>query len=166
MTASPSAAMNPLTASSVYPPLVTRRYEEDVVALLAKLPPIRQNLLMSATLGTEVDVLKRLVLRRPVVLKLKESDLPGDDQLAQYVAPVCVCVCVCVCVRSCRMMNYPPPPACLNQQPKVSMVRFAHQSLRSPYCPPPLHHAPYFLVVLMCAVCQDFAMTFSLPACF
>ena len=89
--------MNPLTASSVYPPLVTRRYEEDVVALLAKLPPIRQNLLMSATLGTEVDVLKRLVLRRPVVLKLKESDLPGDDQLAQYVAPVCVCVCVCVC---------------------------------------------------------------------
>jgi ATP-dependent RNA helicase DDX56/DBP9 len=46
-------------------------YEEDVVALLAKLPPIRQNLLMSATLGSEVEALKKLVLRRPVVLKLK-----------------------------------------------------------------------------------------------
>lgn len=46
-------------------------YEEDVVALLAKLPPVRQNLLMSATLGSEVEALKKLVLRRPVVLKLQ-----------------------------------------------------------------------------------------------
>eukprot|EP00041_Stephanoeca_diplocostata_P025231 m.656457 g.656457 ORF g.656457 m.656457 type:complete len:571 (-) comp22703_c0_seq2:2776-4488(-) len=58
-------------------------HEEDVVKLLTLVPPIRQNLLMSATLGSEVDALKKLVLRRPVVLKLEESDLPAQDQLVQ-----------------------------------------------------------------------------------
>lgn len=58
-------------------------HEDDVVKLLTLVPPIRQNLLMSATLGSEVDTLKKLVLRRPVVLKLEESDLPTQDQLIQ-----------------------------------------------------------------------------------
>ena len=58
-------------------------YQDDVVNLLAKLPAIRQNMLMSATLGSEVDALKKLVLRRPVVLKLEESDLPDERQLLQ-----------------------------------------------------------------------------------
>lgn len=59
-------------------------YEEDVMKLLSKLPPIRQNMLMSATLGSEVEALKKLVLRRPVVLKLEESDLPNEQQLLQH----------------------------------------------------------------------------------
>ena len=59
-------------------------YEEDLVALLGHLPKIHQTMLMSATLGSEVEALRKLVLRRPVVLRLEESDLPEGDQLAQH----------------------------------------------------------------------------------
>merc|ERR1719272_1460074 len=41
-------------------------------------------MLMSATLGSEVDALKKLVLQRPVILKLEESDLPDERQLLQH----------------------------------------------------------------------------------
>merc|ERR1712216_415504 len=34
--------------------------------------------------GTEVEALKKLVLRRPVILKLEASDLPDEGQLSQY----------------------------------------------------------------------------------
>jgi ATP-dependent RNA helicase DDX56/DBP9 len=59
-------------------------YEDDLVKMLAKLPKIYQSMLMSATLGSEVDALKKLVLRRPVVLKLESSDLPTEHQLSQF----------------------------------------------------------------------------------
>ena len=59
-------------------------YGDDLVALLSKLPKIHQTMLMSATLGSEVEALKKLVLRRPVVLKLEASDLPDEAQLSQY----------------------------------------------------------------------------------
>jgi ATP-dependent RNA helicase DDX56/DBP9 len=59
-------------------------YGDDLVKLLAKLPKIHQTLLMSATLGSDVEALKKLVLRKPVVLKLESSDLPSEKQLSQY----------------------------------------------------------------------------------
>eukprot|EP00729_Bicosta_minor_P020506 gene20506-30007_t len=59
-------------------------YGDDLVKLLSKLPKIHQTMLMSATLGSEVEALKKLVLRRPVVLKLEASDLPDEGQLSQY----------------------------------------------------------------------------------
>ena len=39
----------------------------------------------SATLNAEVEALKKLVLRNPVVLKLQQSDLPDTAQLAQSI---------------------------------------------------------------------------------
>ena len=59
-------------------------YEDDLKELLAKLPKIYQTMLMSATLGSEVEALKKLVLRRPVILKLENTDLPDEGQLTQY----------------------------------------------------------------------------------
>lgn len=59
-------------------------YEEHLRELLSHIPSIRQTMLMSATLNTDVDALKSLVLRSPAVLKLEESDLPGKKQLSQY----------------------------------------------------------------------------------
>lgn len=40
--------------------------------------------LQSATLSPEVQALRKLVLRNPVILKLEESDLPDESQLSQY----------------------------------------------------------------------------------
>ena len=48
------------------------------------LPSIYQCVLTSATLNQGVDDLKRLVLTKPVVLKLDEPELPPASQLTQY----------------------------------------------------------------------------------
>ncbi|EDQ93088.1 uncharacterized protein MONBRDRAFT_19343 [Monosiga brevicollis MX1] len=59
-------------------------YHEDLRRLCALLPRLRQTILMSATMGDDVNALKELALRNPAVIKLEESDLPDEDQLKQY----------------------------------------------------------------------------------
>ena len=60
-------------------------FEADLRFLLAKLPPIYQAVLTSATLTEDVTRLKKLVLNNPVILKLSEPQLPDSSQLTQYV---------------------------------------------------------------------------------
>lgn len=60
-------------------------YENDLDSLVKNLPKIYQALLVSATIGSDVEHLKSKILRDPVVLKLKESDVPEDGKLAQFI---------------------------------------------------------------------------------
>jgi len=60
-------------------------FEKDIKYILENLPKIYQACLTSATLSDDVEKLKKLVLNNPVVLKLLESDLPGESVLTQYV---------------------------------------------------------------------------------
>uniref|UniRef100_A0A8C5A698 RNA helicase n=1 Tax=Gadus morhua TaxID=8049 RepID=A0A8C5A698_GADMO len=59
-------------------------FEADVKNLLCHLPKIYQSFLMSATLSTEVQSLKEMILHNPVILKLEGSQLPASCQLQQY----------------------------------------------------------------------------------
>ncbi|XP_020369081.1 probable ATP-dependent RNA helicase DDX56 [Rhincodon typus] len=59
-------------------------FENDLKNLLGHLPKIYQAFLMSATFNEDVQTLKELVLHNPVILKLKESQLPDSSQLIQY----------------------------------------------------------------------------------
>ncbi|CAG5127606.1 unnamed protein product [Candidula unifasciata] len=59
-------------------------YEADVKELLSNFPKIYQAFMMSATLGQDVNTLKKLVLHNAVILKLEESQLPETSQLNQY----------------------------------------------------------------------------------
>ncbi|XP_015920743.2 probable ATP-dependent RNA helicase DDX56 [Parasteatoda tepidariorum] len=64
--------------------------KSDVLKILnstqkSYLPPIYQVFLMSATLSQDLGTLKKLIrLHNPVVLKLKEPELPERDRLTQY----------------------------------------------------------------------------------
>ncbi|XP_013783679.1 probable ATP-dependent RNA helicase DDX56 [Limulus polyphemus] len=60
-------------------------YESDIKEVLRYLPQIYQSLLMSATLTTDVQSLKKIVLHNPVILKLEEPQLPATSQLTQYI---------------------------------------------------------------------------------
>ena len=60
-------------------------YEHDLKLLVTHLPKIYQALLVSATMSSDVENLKGLILHNPVVLHLEESDVPDDDKLKQYV---------------------------------------------------------------------------------
>ncbi|KAJ3282095.1 ATP-dependent DNA/RNA helicase, partial [Borealophlyctis nickersoniae] len=59
-------------------------YDEDVRKILGYLPKIHQSYLMSATLTSDVDKLKQLVLRNPAILKLEESTTAASSLLTQY----------------------------------------------------------------------------------
>ncbi|XP_060712357.1 probable ATP-dependent RNA helicase DDX56 [Hemiscyllium ocellatum] len=59
-------------------------FENDLKNLLGHLPKIYQAFLMSATFNEDVQTLKELVLHNPMILKLKESQLPDSSQLIQY----------------------------------------------------------------------------------
>lgn len=59
-------------------------YENDINALAQAVPRGVQTILMSATLNTEVDTLKGLLCREPVILKLEDKEENGQD-LVQYV---------------------------------------------------------------------------------
>lgn len=60
-------------------------YKDDLVKILNILPKTGvQSFLMSATLNENVKELKNLVLNKPAILKLEESDLPCDEKLLQY----------------------------------------------------------------------------------
>ena len=61
-------------------------FESDMQKLIEKVVPKDgcQSFLVSATLNPDVINLKNLVLRKPVIIKLEEPELPKCDQLAQY----------------------------------------------------------------------------------
>lgn len=59
-------------------------YEDDINALSKAIPRGVQTFLMSATLTAEVDTLKGLFCRSPVVLKLEEKDDQGAG-VSQFV---------------------------------------------------------------------------------
>ncbi|CAO3618283.1 unnamed protein product [Cunninghamella echinulata] len=59
-------------------------YEEDLRNILNFLPKLYQSFLMSATFTKDIDDLKQLVLRKPVILKLEEEK-EEKSQLTQYV---------------------------------------------------------------------------------
>ncbi|RKO85649.1 P-loop containing nucleoside triphosphate hydrolase protein, partial [Blyttiomyces helicus] len=59
-------------------------YDEDVRKTLGFLPKIYQSYLMSATMSSDVDKLKQLVLRNPAILKLEEGK-EEEDLLTQYI---------------------------------------------------------------------------------
>ena len=59
-------------------------YEEDLQNVQKVIPSGVQAYLMSATLSTEVDTLKGLFCRNPVILTLDEGE-EGDTGVSQYV---------------------------------------------------------------------------------
>ena len=60
-------------------------YEEDLQNVAGSIPKTVQTTLMSATLTTEVETLKGLFCRNPVLLDLKEPEAEGEG-VSQYVA--------------------------------------------------------------------------------
>lgn len=59
-------------------------FRADLSSLLEHLPPVYQSILASATLNTDVDNLKSIILQNPVVLKLEEPDLPPQSQISHF----------------------------------------------------------------------------------
>lgn len=59
-------------------------YEEDLQNVAKAIPQGLQTILMSATLTSEVESLKGLFCRNPVVLKLEEGEKEGEG-VSQYV---------------------------------------------------------------------------------
>ena len=59
-------------------------YERELNELLNHLPTSYQAVMLSATISDDVTALKKKFLTNPMVLKVDESDLPAEAQLAQY----------------------------------------------------------------------------------
>lgn len=59
-------------------------YDEDLRNVAKAVPKGVQTVLMSATLTSEVETLKGLFCRDPVVLKLEEAEVEGEG-VSQYV---------------------------------------------------------------------------------
>jgi ATP-dependent RNA helicase DDX56/DBP9 len=59
-------------------------YEQDVRTILTYLPKIYQSFLMSATFTKEIEELQALVLRKPAILALDDTQ-EETDSLTQYV---------------------------------------------------------------------------------
>ena len=59
-------------------------YDEDLQNVAKIMPKGVQTILMSATLTSEVETLKGLFCRSPVVLELEEAEQEGEG-VAQYV---------------------------------------------------------------------------------
>lgn len=59
-------------------------YDEDLQNVAKIMPKGVQTILMSATLTNEVETLKGLFCRDPVVLKLEEAEVEGEG-VSQYV---------------------------------------------------------------------------------
>ena len=60
-------------------------YEEDLQNVQKTLPPSAQVFLMSATLSTEVDALKGMFCKDPVILALDEEEAKEKNGVTQYV---------------------------------------------------------------------------------
>ncbi|KAI9298632.1 DEAD-domain-containing protein [Neoconidiobolus thromboides FSU 785] len=58
-------------------------YEQDLKQILTYLPKACQSFLLSATINKDIENLKQLILRNPVVLKLKEDET-SDGTLSEY----------------------------------------------------------------------------------
>ena len=63
--------------------LLSFGFEHDIKAIAGELPNICQTMLMSATLGEDIDTLKSLVMHNPVTLKLEEDE-GKEGQLTQF----------------------------------------------------------------------------------
>jgi ATP-dependent RNA helicase DDX56/DBP9 len=59
-------------------------YESDVNRVVSHLPGIYQALLMSATLSSDVEALRRLVLHNAVTVRVADVDADGGDKLHQF----------------------------------------------------------------------------------
>ncbi len=59
-------------------------YDEDLQSVAKIIPKGVQTILMSATLTSEVETLKGLFCRNPVILKLEEGEGEGEG-VSQYV---------------------------------------------------------------------------------
>ena len=59
-------------------------YEKELNELLNYLPKSYQAVMLSATISDDVTALKKKFLTNPVVLRVDETDLPPEAQLAQY----------------------------------------------------------------------------------
>lgn len=66
-------------------------YDEDINVLAKAIPRGVQTFLMSATLTSEVDTLKGLFCRNPVVLKLEDKEEQGAGVSQFVVRLVCFC---------------------------------------------------------------------------
>ncbi|KAI7872806.1 P-loop containing nucleoside triphosphate hydrolase protein [Spinellus fusiger] len=64
--------------------VVSFGYEDDLRKIVSFLPKIYQSFLMSATFTKDIEELKDLVLRKPVVLELNENEEEAE-QLSQYI---------------------------------------------------------------------------------
>ncbi|KAH9900561.1 DEAD-domain-containing protein [Xylariomycetidae sp. FL2044] len=64
--------------------VLSHGYDEDLQNIASSIPKGSQNILVSATLTTEVDTLKGLFCRNPTVLDLEEPDSEGEG-VSQYV---------------------------------------------------------------------------------
>ncbi|KAG0699698.1 putative ATP-dependent RNA helicase DDX56 [Chionoecetes opilio] len=60
----------------------------DIEAVLKHLPQIYQSFVTSATMWDDVKKLKKLILNKPVILRLEEPPLPTTAQLTQYVIKI------------------------------------------------------------------------------
>lgn len=66
-------------------------YNEFILILFPDfrhLPKIYQSFVTSATMWDDVKQLKKLILNKPVILRLEEPPLPTTTQLTQYVIKV------------------------------------------------------------------------------
>ena len=59
-------------------------HESVLRELIQHLPGHQQTMLMSATLTENVEIIKKLTMKRHVTLKLAESSLPTKDELQHY----------------------------------------------------------------------------------
>lgn len=59
-------------------------HEQVLRELIQHLPGHQQTMLMSATLSENVDIIKKLTMKRHVTLKLAESSLPSTEALQHY----------------------------------------------------------------------------------
>lgn len=60
-------------------------YEDDLQAVAKALPKGLQTFLMSATLTAEVETLKALFCRNPVILRLEENEAEDGEGVSQFV---------------------------------------------------------------------------------
>lgn len=59
-------------------------YEDEIKKVVLQLPASYQSFVTSATFSEDINSLKNLVLKNPVVLQLEETALPTSERLTQY----------------------------------------------------------------------------------
>jgi ATP-dependent RNA helicase DDX56/DBP9 len=80
-------------------------YDEDINALSKAIPRGVQTFLMSATLTSEVDTLKSLFCRSPVILKLEDKEEKGAE-VSQFVVKYVIdahLIFICPYILTCHL---------------------------------------------------------------